>query len=161
MNKRTEHAIDLVRWPLLLVAALALIGCAEDERAVHGFVLPEGDFAAGEASFVGYGCPICHVTVGTEIEYLDDDVVPRIQLGGEVRKVKSYRDLLTSIVKPNHTLAEEYVKSMPQEDHNTGSSPMPDFKEKLTVADLIDLVEFLNSRYEETAPEYIGRQYVR
>lgn len=160
MHKRREYATALGRWPLLLAAIFVLVGCSDQEE-VRGFVLPEGDFAAGQASFVDYGCPICHVVAGTDIEFLGDDVIPRIQLGGEVRKVKSYGDLLTSIVNPSHTLAKQYLKSLPQEERKTASSPMPDFNEQLTVADLIDLVAFLHSRYEETVPEYIGRQYVR
>jgi len=161
MNKPRVDAAGSRRWPMLLTAMALLVGCGDRAEEVRGFVLPEGDIDAGKSSFADYGCLSCHVVADIDIEYLGEDVVPRIQLGGEVRKVKSYGDLLTSIVNPNHTLANQYLKSLPQEDRKKASSPMPDFNEQLTVADLIDMIEFLHSRYEETVPEYVGRRYVR
>lgn len=161
MDKSKEYAGKLRRWPLTLCAMLALTSCAEQDQSVQGFVPPEGDIAAGQLSFTNYGCNNCHVVAGTEIAYLGDDKIPRIQLGGKVRKVKSFGDLLTSIVNPNHSLVTQYLKSLPNQERKTASSPMPDFNKQLTVADMIDLAEFLHSRYEETVPEYTGRRYVR
>jgi hypothetical protein len=138
---------------------LAVAGCGEREGAVRGFVLPKGDVTTGQSSFVDYGCPICHVVAGTDIAFLGDGTGPRIQLGGEVRRVKNYGDLMTSIVNPNHTLADQYLESLSQEERKSASSPMPNFNEQLTVSDLIDLVAFLHSRYEKTVPEYTGYQY--
>ena len=161
MDKLEEYASVLCMWPIMLCAMLALTSCGEPDKSVQGFVLPEGDSAAGQQSFVDYGCTICHVVAGTDVAYLGDDEAPRIQLGGKVRKVISYGDLLTSIVNPNHSLGTQYLRSLSQQERKTASSPMPNFNEHLTVADLIDLVEFLHSSYEETVPEYIGRRYVR
>ena len=161
VNNRREHAIGLFTWPVLLATMLVLNGCGEQERSIQGFVLPEGDITEGQASFVDYGCTNCHVVSETDVAYIGDEAGPRIQLGGAVRKVRSYGELLTSIVDPNHSLAQQYLKSLPRQERGSASSPMPDLNEQLTVADLIDLVEFLHSRYEETVPEYVGRRYVR
>ncbi len=161
MNKRAEAATLSVTRPALLAMIVLLTGCGDPELSVRDFILPAGDYAAGETSFVDYGCAACHVVAGTDIAYPGEEAMPRIELGGVVRNVKSYGDLLTSIVNPDHALAEAYLKSLPPAARKTASSPMPDFNEQLTVADLIDLVEFLHSRYEETTPEYIGRSYVR
>ena len=40
-----------------------------------------------------------------------------------------------------------------------GESPMPIFAEQMTVAQLINIVEFLNSAYEAQVPTYTGRRY--
>ncbi len=143
---------------LLLIVVLALAGCGEQDEVV-GFVLPEGDAALGQASFVNYGCPLCHVVAGTDVPYLGTDAVPRIELGGKVRRVKNYGDLMTSVVNPNHALADQYIDSLPEQERETATSPMPDFNERLTVAELIDLVAFLHSSYEKTVPGYTGYQY--
>jgi hypothetical protein len=143
---------------LALIAMLSVSGCGEQEDVV-GFVLPEGDVALGQANFVHYGCPLCHVVAGTDIPYLGADAIPRIELGGKVRKVKDYGDLMTSVVNPSHALADQYVESLPEHERETATSPMPNFNERLTVAELIDLVAFLHSRYEKTVPEYTGYQY--
>ena len=161
VNNRREHATGLITWPVLLGAMFVLVGCGEQETSIQGFALPEGDITQGQASFVDYGCNKCHVVAGTDVAYIGNEAGPRIRLGGAVRKVRSYGELLTSIVDPNHTLTQQYLKSLPQEERKSASSPMPDFNEQLTVADLIDLVEFLHSSYEESVPEYIGRRYVR
>lgn len=159
MNARRQALVRSLRLGLLAIICLAMLGCGEQEGAVHGFVLPDGDAAAGEATFVEYGCPICHVVAGTDIAFLGDESGPKIQLGGKVRRVKNYGDLMTSVVFPNHTLAEQYVDSLSKQERETASSPMPDFSEQLTVAELIDLVAFLHSRYEKTVPEYTGYLY--
>jgi hypothetical protein len=67
--------------------------------------------------------------------------------------------LMTSIVNPNHTLAAQYLDSLSDQQRETASSPMPNFNERLTVAELIDLVAFLHSRYEKTVPGYTGYRY--
>jgi len=143
---------------LLSIVALVVTGCSEQDEVV-GFVLPEGNVDLGQANFVHYGCPLCHVVAGTDIPYLGADAIPRIELGGKVRRVKDYGDLMTSVVNPNHALADQYVKSLPEQERETATSPMPNFNERLTVAELIDLVAFLHSRYEKTVPEYTGYQY--
>ncbi len=53
---------------------------------------------------------------------------------------------MTSIVNPNHVLSDEYLRQLPPGERRAAQSVMP-FNEQMTVAQLIDLVTFLNSRY--------------
>ena len=74
-----------------------------------------------------------------------------VTLGGEVTKVKTYGELVTSIINPSHKLAERY----PEEEVSIeGESLMPVINDVLTVQQLIDLVSFLQAQYEVTPPEH-------
>jgi len=145
------------RLAACLTAALALtLGACSDERPpVKGFVLPEGDIEQGEATFVALGCPQCHTVVDTAIKQPAEPAY-QVQLGGRFIRVKHYGDLLTSIVSPNHRVAPAYRAEAGAEEEPV--SPMPDFTTAMSVEQLIDVVEFLNSKYTEI-PRYSGRIY--
>jgi hypothetical protein len=64
--------------------------------------------------------------------------------------VKTYGELVTSIINPSHVLAPGYPKELITKDNR---SAMADFNDKMTVHQLIDLVAFLQSRYELVLPE--------
>ena len=139
-----------------LILTLLIGACGQDRPPVKGFVLPEGDIAAGQATFVALGCPQCHTVVDTEITQPDDPAYS-VRLGGSYMQVKHYGDLLTSIVNPSHRVAPPH-RAGDGEDDGPPLSPMPDFTDTLTVAQLIYLVEFLHSKYTEL-PRYSGRIY--
>jgi hypothetical protein len=86
-----------------------------------------------------------------------------LDLGGEVLKVKTYGDLVTSIINPSHVISEEYLDKLPEIPGTLPESPMPDFTREMTVAEMVDLVAFLHSRYVlKPKPDYIyfeGYQY--
>ena len=69
-----------------------------------------------------------------------------MELGGTIIYAKTYADLVTSIINPEHVVAKEYVRKLPPDERNEATTIMP-FNEQITVAQLIDLVMFLNSRY--------------
>ncbi len=70
-----------------------------------------------------------------------------VELGGEMYFAKTYGDLVTSIINPDHVLSDEYLDQLPSEvRRRTNSSPMY-MKEDMLVTELIDIVAFLNSRY--------------
>ncbi len=48
-NKRRDYGVGLTLWLGLLIAIYALSGCGDRDVSVEGFVLPDGDAAAGEA----------------------------------------------------------------------------------------------------------------
>ena len=73
-----------------------------------------------------------------------------VVLGGEVRQVKTYGALVTSIINPSHSLAPGYPKELITKDNQ---SAMANFNDTMTVRQLIDLVAFLQSRYEFVPPE--------
>jgi len=143
-----------------LVAALAVSACSEDAKPVRGFVLPEGDIARGEQVFVAYQCHGCHTIPG--IEFPATDYTPRLMLeiGGEVYNVNNYGELLTSVVNPDHVISTKYKALLERAERAPLVSPMPDFGERMSVAELIDLVAFLHAQYSRLQLPYDRDYYL-
>ena len=135
----------------LVLLALFTVGCANPKSA-RGFRLPDGDVERGKAAFIELKCSTCHTVKGTEIPSPDKDFayVRVVVLGGEIRQVKTYGELVTSIINPSHVLAPGYPKELIAKGNR---SAMADFNDTMTVQQLIDLVAFLQSRYELVLPE--------
>jgi hypothetical protein len=85
---------------------------------------------------------------GKEYAYLRSVV-----LGGETRRVKTYGELVTSIINPSHILALGYPKELITKGDQ---SAMTNFNDTLTVRQLADLVAFLQSRYQLIPPMVPG-----
>ena len=66
-------------------------------------------------------------------------------LGGKVARIKTYGELVTSIINPSHRLAKAYPSDEIQIE---GRSRMLNYNDAMTVSELIDLVAFLQPRYE-------------
>ena len=135
---------------------LMLSGCTRDQQDVKGFVLPPGDVEVGKRTFVRLGCGQCHYVANAELPTHEQPMRFEITLGGVVRQVRSYGDLMNAIVSPDHELSPQYVQQLKADGREPGPSPMPDFTSSMTVADLIHLVEFLHRQYEASLPEYQG-----
>lgn len=159
IRSKTPKAL-LITAAFLIVAGM-LSACDENPRSVKGFVLPQGDIERGQAVFASVGCRECHVVANLDLPALEQPPLLNIALGGKVAKVKSYGDLLTSIVNPNHEIASDYFWSLDSEERKNAQTAMPDFNHALTVTQLIDLTAFLHSRYELLGSEYRGYRYVR
>lgn len=144
----------------LLVTAAVLMGCGQGAAPVKGFVLPEGDPEAGRLAFIELGCNRCHTVAGVELPAFERDRPYDIQLGGEVLRVRSYGDLLTSIVMPDHAISNLHKHQLSPEMFEAKDSPMPDTTTVMTVAQLLNITEFLHAHYEEYTPEYRGYNYV-
>lgn len=143
--------------PLLL---LAFTACSEEGRPVKGFVLPQGDLAQGEQVFVDFKCHGCHTIPGKEFPALDFTPPFVLEIGGEVYRVKNYGELMTSVVNPDHVISPKYVAMLEKADREVVISPMPYFGEEMTVAELIDLVEFLHAQYSRLQPQYYRGYYL-
>jgi hypothetical protein len=143
-----------------IIIAASLGGCDKGPEPVKGFVLPEGDVALGQKVFTEIGCRYCHTIADLALPPFEAEPVLEIMLGGKVLKVKSYGELLNSIVNPNHTVELSYKLKLDREDRKDAESPMPVFNDVLTVTELIDLAAFLHSRYVLLGPEYRGYMYV-
>lgn len=135
---RTAYSLSLV------IAALGLTACA-DEQA-RGFSLPEGDPARGQQVFASHGCVSCHDIKGLEV--IREGITPdmSITIGGEVTRVDTYGALVTAVINPSHRLSPRFPAS--EVSTEDGQSLMPSVNEELTVAELIDLVAFLQDQYE-------------
>lgn len=134
----------------MLAFVLTLAGCQADRHSGAGFRLPPGASAErGKAMFVSNDCGRCHDVSGVELPRPVNSEPVRVVLGGTVAVAKTDGYLTTSIVYPSHDLAR-----YPQAEITLGGqSRMPAvFGEKLTVREVADLVEFLQSRYELRQP---------
>lgn len=142
----------------LLAVALVLMACAPSPESARGFRLPDGDAAAGQATFVRLQCHGCHQIVGVELpEFMGTTpLADKVTLGGEVTRVKTYGELVTSIINPSHRLIKGYPRDQVSRD---GESLMTVYNDWMTVAQLIDLVAFLQSHYEVVPPDYEYYQF--
>jgi L-cysteine S-thiosulfotransferase len=130
-------------WVLATVAA----GCSYVPS--FGFPIEEGDIEAGRQAFIDHQCHQCHGVAGVRLPALAGASAPIFELGGATTTLKSYAELMTGIINPNHFISEGYRNQ--QLRLNAGlpvQSPMPlPHIDTMTVRQLIDLVAFLDSRY--------------
>jgi sulfur-oxidizing protein SoxX len=145
---------------LAIVTLLALAACTGDAKPVKGFVLPQGDIAQGEQVFVDFNCHGCHTIPEKEFPQTEFEPPFILELGGEVYRVKNYGELLTAIVNPDHIISLKYRVMLEQANREAIISPMPYYGEEMTVAELIDLVEFLHAQYTKLQPQYYRGYYL-
>ena len=136
--------------PLICLVALALLlfGCSPGPKSSSGFRLPDGDVEAGKAAFVEAGCLSCHAVEGVEFEDATSGAL-EVRLGGKVRRVRTYGELVTAIINPSHDIASKAEGAVTED----GASAMPDYNETMTVQQMIDMVAFLQSTYEKYLPQ--------
>jgi len=151
---------QFINYVVLVLVVSVLSGCSEYTQN-RGFSLPKGDAGTGQLVFVEYRCIECHTLSGTEFseEVENSEHETMVEIGGEVTRVKSYGDLVTSIINPSHKLAKGYlVKDITDQD---GESKMRNYNEELNVRELIDLVAFLKSKYElKSVPQTVYPYYI-
>lgn len=114
--------------------------------------MPEGNARAGLEAFQELECHACHDVEGLEPP-VDSALDTRVALGGQVTRVKTYAELVTSIINPSHRLAPGYREADMTED---GQSRMEAayLNEVMTVRELVDIVAYLQPLYEVKPPEY-------
>jgi hypothetical protein len=131
----------------LLAACVA--ACATGPRSSSGFRLPEGDAARGRAAFVEMRCHACHEVAGTDLPRPVVEPPVPVRLGGVVPGYRTDGDLVTAIINPSHRIAGGRDNPLVA----TGKrSRMGDFGEVMTVRQLVDVVAFLQSRYDVQPP---------
>ena len=135
----------------LAVMALLLVGCYGGPRSGKGLYLPEGNIEKGQAAFVQLKCNECHRVQGVQMPALTSTVASNIVLGGEVTRIQTHGELVTAIINPSHGFAEGFNKESAKDGK---ISPMRDFNDQMTVQQLIDLVAFVQSRYELIDRDY-------
>ena len=138
-----------VGFGVVLIAGA--VGCADSSRT-SGLVLPAGDAERGKAAFTRMRCYDCHEISGVDLPVGEEPDQVQVVLGGRVTKVKSYSDLVTSIINPSHRLPARYTESLVSQD---GVSNMTNYNDVMTVSELIDLVAFLQKQYKviQRSPE--------
>jgi L-cysteine S-thiosulfotransferase len=137
-----------MRWlhvGLMAALSFGLAGCAQTRKSSTGFHMPDGDAQRGRQLFVDLKCGSCHRVNGVNLPApVADPPVPLV-LGGVVTQVRTDGELAASIIDPSHHLASGYRLA---EVRTGGLSRMGDYSEQITLRELIDLVAFLQSRYE-------------
>jgi len=142
---------------LMLGAVVALSGCERDARmSEQGFRLPDGDANAGREAFLYMQCNQCHSIKGEQFEEIPGMDPPYVELGGTVTRVKTYGQLVTAIINPSHELARRYAEEVVSED---SKSNMYNYNRHMTVQELIDLVMYLQPKYDVIVPKYRYRLY--
>ena len=105
------------------------------------FRLPQGDPARGRQVFLAVGCHACHAVRGEAFSQGSRELGPELT-GMGAHHPDTY--LLESILNPNAVIVEGPGYTTPD-----GRSLMPEYRDLLTVGQLIDLVAFLKSLREE------------
>jgi hypothetical protein len=117
----------------------------------EGFALPPGDAERGKATFVELECNACH-RIDDVVSRLDPgDPTIDVRLGGQVSRIKTYGDLVTSIINPSHKLSRGKNKMTVTEE---GDSKMTVYNDMMTVQQLVDLTTFLQDTYTVYVPAY-------
>lgn len=146
-----KKRFQIAAW---LLGLIVLSGCDPEVRTQSQIHLPEGDAERGKTTFVELGCVNCHSVVGAELPEGEGPV--RVVLGSSGR-VKTYGDLVTSVVNPSHKLSRRY---RPEAVSADGESLMVTFNDVMTVTQLTDLVAFLGEHYQRLdRPRYQYRRY--
>ncbi|MGK0500056.1 MAG: hypothetical protein ACJAYG_001702 [Oceanicoccus sp.] len=134
----------MYRLMVVLLVGLALAACDTGTDSPDGFSLPQGDAVLGKKVFLQTGCLSCHAIKDVESDIkleLDQQIV----LGGQVNEIKTYAELVTSVINPSHKVAKNYLietAALKQQP------PMRNYNDTLTVTQLVDLVTFLELQYE-------------
>lgn len=147
--------MTLRRYALVVLAVaggLALCSCHDaSPHSSAGFRLPAGDPDAGRMAFVKLECHTCHRVDGApELPAPTAEPPVPVVLGGRVPHVKTDGELVTSIINPSHQVARGYAPQGVQLDE--GLSRMPSYRDVMTVSQLVDVVAWLQTRYEVVRP---------
>ena len=134
-----------MRVLMMLLLTGLLASCEQGADSPRGFSLPEGDAAKGEEVFIAYQCLACHSLKGYEDYELELDLPKRVPLGGDVTRIRTYAELVTAVINPSHKIATRLPAE--QLTDSSGESLMRNYNELMTVAELTDLVAFLQPKY--------------
>jgi len=117
----------------------------------------KGVVIRGQEAFIALECTACHTIRDMELPAPEELGPVTIALGGKVSKVKSYGELVTSIINPSHRLARNPSKQPITKD---GQSVMPIYNDVMTVTQMVDIAAFLESKYKGIErPAYRYRLY--
>jgi mono/diheme cytochrome c family protein len=128
-----------------LIGTTPLLGCEQQQKSAAGFALPDGDAAAGKKAFVELGCGNCHWVAGE-----DDIPAPTVSppvpilIGGDVRHPPTDGRLVTAIINPSHDLGPSFKRGLTTT--KDGKSRMPNYREQMTVQQLVDIISFIHSK---------------
>lgn len=135
----------MMRFLIVSLCCVFLYGCDTGAESPRGFSLPEGNAGKGQVAFVKHQCTDCHSVRDLQLEEQSENQELNIVLGGQSPNVKTYADIVTSIINPSHRILPRHRAEGTDEQ---GESKMRIYNDVLTVTELIDLVAFLQPKYE-------------
>lgn len=148
-----KTSLCAVRGGLGVAAAgllVLLLGACSDPKSASGFRLPDGDISLGREAFVRLNCHRCHTVSGETFAEGPASGVIVVPLGGEVVRVRTYGQLVTSIINPQHIISPQFEGKYTD---GAGRSLMPDYNKTITVEEVIHLVAFLQAHYRLQVPQ--------
>jgi mono/diheme cytochrome c family protein len=150
----TKSAVQLTRVLAVLGLPALVAGCAS--ATLFGFPADQGDIVAGRQAFIDHRCHQCHSVADERLPPLAGADRPILELGGPTSIVRSYADLTTSIINPNHAISERYRdQQLLLKTEIPLESPMPRPNlDTMSVRQLIDIVAFLDSKYQLLIEDY-------
>jgi sulfur-oxidizing protein SoxX len=156
--KKKENMMKKYSVVLLAGAFISLTACDSGPDSPKGFSLPRGDVERGQQVLIKHQCLACHTIQDVTLDGIEPELEQRIQLGGERTGVTTYAELVTSVINPSHRIAGSFELNTQDE---TGISKMRNYNDVMTVAELVDLVEYLQPHYKVKPHEYTsyGRYY--
>jgi hypothetical protein len=134
----------------LFILFFLLASCNFSPNSGRGFALPEGNADKGRTTFVELECNACH-SVG-DIKHAAAREGPdiNIALGGQVTTLKTYGDLVTSVINPAYKTNRRFINR--GIDTAGAELEMAVYNDKMTVQQLVDLVTYLETNYEFVPP---------
>ena len=108
---------------------------------------------AGKQAFQNLNCDNCHHIGDIKWTGNADINDPDIQLGGAVSSIKTYGELVTSVINPSHKISQAAMNDQ-ELTLPDGSSKMERYSYNyvMTVQELVDIVTFLQSEYSVVTP---------
>lgn len=159
-NRTAKNALTLAAMLLGPAIPLAVSSCKSQEaRMAKGFRLPEGNTERGQAAFLQMKCHQCHTVAEVVLPNPDSPSPIMLELGGVVRKAKTYGELVTAIIQSPHIVSTEYLAKLGEGKEPGASAPMPSFNDTMTVAQMIDIVTFLHEHYQKAPPPGVNYPY--
>lgn len=142
---------------LILFISSTLFACSQGAESPKGFSLPKGDLEKGEVAFKKYQCLSCHSLEGYEDNSLKPEFDTPIKLGTTSSLVKTYAQLVTTIINPSHKISAQTmgIENVTNED---GTSKMRSYNDVMTVSELTDIVTFLQPKYKVKPMQYTQYQ---
>lgn len=128
-----------------------LFACDQGVHSPRGFSLPDGNPEQGKLVFLKHQCLACHSIPELEDDNVEREHSPPISLSSNSAIVKTYAELVTSIINPSHRISRGASWATSDENKN---SIMLNYNDVLTVTELIDLVAYIQPYYQVTPWPY-------
>jgi len=145
VKRNGTGSLSILFAGLFFAALFMIFSCNQQAR---GFALPPGDEADGKEAFVNLACDQCHSVGDVAWKGLEGTDI-HVKLGGNVTSIKTYGELLTSVINPSHKISDRFRSEFIS---RRSQSPMPFYNHIMTVEELVDLVTFLEKQYALSPP---------